>query len=56
MKPGDFLIIPTPHGVRMIVEGKELFRPYSADMLLNMGLRFIEAGKEAAKGHKDIMS
>lgn len=49
----QFFITPTAQGVRVVANGISFFKPYTPDMLLNMGLRFIEAGKEAIRTPPD---
>jgi hypothetical protein len=42
------LVIPTFEGVKVSIDGEIHFREMTPGELLNLGLRFIEASKEAA--------
>lgn len=40
------LIVPTAAGVRVVVNGLEYVKPMTAEQLVSMGVRFVEAGTE----------
>jgi len=49
MMADHFSVAPLPDGVRLLVDDRVLFRPYTPQQLLDMGIRFIEAAKEAMR-------